>query len=180
MTLKRLAVTIFLALGLGGALPAVSQAAAIRIAEYSAVPQIDEILCSPEDTPCSFIAIALHPNALGTLSGFDVEYFGPGGPVGSESIVESLSNSGPYNSTNFLFPVPGTALLARILVSSLDYSEMDSGTLQTTPLDLRLGEQGTGEINLVTQVPPSVAEPAVLALVGLGALATVRRVRRRR
>jgi hypothetical protein len=180
MTLKRLAVTIFLALGIGVALPAVGQAAAIRIAEYSAVPQFDETLCGPESTPCSFIAIVLHPSALGTLSGFDVEYFGSGGSVGFESIAASLSNAGPFNSVGFVYPVPGAALLARILASSLDYSEMDSGTLQTTALDLTLGEQGTGEINLVTQVPPSVAEPAFLALVGLGALATVRRARRRR
>jgi hypothetical protein len=180
MTLKRLAVTIFLALGIGVALPAVGQAAAIRIAEYSAVPQFDETLCDREGTPCSFIAIVLHPLALGTLSGFDVEYFGASGSVGSESISESLSNSGPINSVSFMYPVPGAALLARILISSLDYSEMDSGTLQTTALDLKLGEQGTGEINLVTQVPPSVAEPALLGLVGLGALATVRRARRRR
>jgi MYXO-CTERM domain-containing protein len=148
---------------------------------------------------CPFISVLFEPQTndatytKAKLKGFTIQYFASfestepitftdykDKQVDHESIQDVLDVDNP--SALFLTPVPLGATIARLVPEDLKFHVGGKGgKFATLPLiDLSASSQGTGFYLFDESTePPPIPEPALLGLLGLGALVAGRRARRR-
>jgi MYXO-CTERM domain-containing protein len=187
MTLRRLACALAVAVAVGVVVPAAVQAKVIDrvgVGTFNGRPTAPE-LCDPGQFDCGFVTVTFDPTDENVkqlkLKGLSIRYFDEGGSnVIFEDFLDDVELDQVTSSTTFLNPIPLTAAFANIVASRLSFVPPARGSFLTLPVLFGLDEStGLIEFQPEEEPPPSVPEPMLLALVGLGTLLAGRRARRR-